>query len=200
MAVLVNETCATDPATGTKKGDCTFVTDHLRMQTATNFTSGQFEYTASLGGNFYARWDAWAGGGSGADMVMFYWGAADTPTEEGSDQDQYAVVLNEFADQIQIRYAGANVASGTSAFANLDNSTWRTVEIYNTGDTIRVLIDSVQIFNLTDSTRTLGGTDFGWTGRSGGTNNEHRIKNLYVEAPQPAVGGTPLRMMMGIGA
>lgn len=180
-AALVDQSIDANPTVGTKVGDTTFVaTDggYLRTQAATNFTSGRYNFTGNLAQDFYCKFDAWAGGGSGADALWFHWGAIADPTQEDSDQDQYAIVLSEFADQIQIRYAGAVVTS--SAFASLDNSTWRTVEILVQGDNIKVWIDTVSIFDYNDTTRTLGGTTYGWGGRSGSTNNEHRIRNLLV--------------------
>lgn len=181
--ILVNESCATDPTTGTKAGDTAFVTDHLRMQLAASFSRGQFYYTGDLGQDFYSRWDAWAGGGDGAECVWFYWGASATPGEEGDALGSYGVVLNEQADQVQIRFNGTNIH--TQAFANLDNSTYRKVEIFVDGQNITVEIDDVEVVNFTDGTvRTLGGTQYGWAGRCGGGNNEHRIKQLFVESPQ----------------
>lgn len=177
----VNESIDTDPATGSKKGDTTYVaTDggYLRFQLAASFSAGQFEYTGDLGSVFSMHCDFWAGGGSGADSAFFYWGAFNTPTEEGSDQDQYGVVLNEFTDKIEVRYAGTVVAS--TPYANLDNSTWRSVAAHVNGDRIRVYVDGVLQIDVTDTTRTLGGTRYGWGGRSGGGNNEHRARNLRV--------------------
>ncbi len=178
---FVNESIDTDPSTGSKLGDTTFVSGgggYLRFQTATNFTAGQFEYTGSLGQSFIMEADFWAGGGTGADAAWFYWGAALTPTQEDSAQGQYAVVLNEFANSVQLRWDGSVIAS--ALLASLDNSTWRTLRVECEGDTITVAINGVPLFSHTDTTRTLGGTRYGWAGRSGGQNNEHRVRNIFL--------------------
>ena len=194
MPTIVKQSCATDPSVGTKSGDTAYVaTDggYLRFQVATNFTAGQYYFSQSLAQNFEMTCDLWAGGGSGADACWFYWGATTTPTQEDSAQAQYAVVLNEFADQVQIRFNGTNVT--TSAFASLDNSTWRQLHVICQGNHIRVRVNGLQIFDYADTTRALGGTQYGWGGRSGGTNNEHRIRNIQVHSPVDGLTKNVLR-------
>lgn len=196
MAVPVNESCLTDPATGVKKGDTAWnAAGYLVLIAAASFARGQFEYTGSLAQNFYTRWDAWAGGGSGGEAVWFYWGAADTPVQEDdTTQQHYAVVLNDFQNRVEIRFDGVILTSTTTGFGNLDDSTWRTVQITVLGQRILVLINGIIILDYTDpTTQTLGGTDFGWGARNGGSNNEHRIRNLYVETPAPIISGKLFR-------
>lgn len=191
----------TDPLTGSKLGDSTWITTdggYLRFQLAASFSAGQFEYTGNLNQDFDMSCDFWSGGGSGADSCYFYWGALATPTEESSDQDNYAVVLNEFADQVQLKWGGANLA--TASFNNLDNSTWRTVHVYTNGDRIEVYVDSILYIDFTDTTRVLGGTKYGWAGRSGSTNNEHRTRNLRICTPVASTGVDVWTMaLLGVG-
>jgi len=185
MPVIVNQSCATDPTVGTKAGDTTFVsTDggYLRFQVATNFTSGQYYFSQSLAQNFEMNCEVWAGGGTGADAVWFHWGATTTPTQEDSAQSQYGVVLSEFADQVQIRFNGTTLTS--TAYANLDNSTWNALHVICRGQQIIIRINGQLVLDYTDDTsRALGGTQYGWGGRSGGTNNEHRIRAIQVNSP-----------------
>lgn len=202
MAVLVNETMNTAPATGTLSGEsggAFWVDDgggegHLQLTTATSFSSvwrGQWHFSGSLAQNFYSRWQHRAGGGSGAESEQLFWGASSVPNQEDDAVGQYAVVLNEQADQVQVRFNGTNIH--TQAFANIDNNTWRDVEVFVNGQNIIVEIDNVQIVNFTDGTvRTLGGTIYGWGGRNGGGNNIHDMREAYLEAPQASATASNL--------
>lgn len=199
----VNESCDTDPATGTKAGDTTYISTgggHLRLIEAASFARGQFDYVGDLGDDFTVSFDFWAGGGTGGEALWFYWGAINSPVEEGTDEDQRAIVFNAFADQVQYRFAGTSI--NTVAMASIDNSTWRRVRIeVSSADTIKVYVNGTEVMNYTDSSRTLGGTDFGWGARNGGDNNEWRIRNLSLTegGGSPPATGVSQRMLMGAG-
>lgn len=188
MPRIVNEPCETTPTTGTLAGDTTFVAPsgtergHLRLGTATNFSRGQFYYVSNLAQNFQMVCDFWAGGGTGSDANGFFWGGSALANQEDDAVAQYGVVANENADQVQIRFNGSNIS--TVAFANWDNSTWRQIHVICQGQHIRVRVNGLQVLDFTDDTvRSLGGDFFGWHGRSGGTNNEHRVSNMQLWTP-----------------
>lgn len=192
MSNTVNEPCINDTTTGTKAGDTTFVSGYLRLSTATNFSSGRFNYSANLQQSIDMRCDFWAGGGSGADACFFYWGASGDQLQEDTNTSSYTIALDEFQDQYQILFAGTVLT--TSAITTLDNSTWRSVHLRVSGQTIKLWVDGVNIFNFQDTTiRALGGTTFGWGGRCGGTNNEHRVRNMLLSSPLTYIVGSNIK-------
>lgn len=178
--VEYNESMAADTTTGTKLGSAAWnAGGYLILNPATNFTDGEFEYSANLAQSFETTFDVWSGGGSGADSIYLYWGATATVEAENATQANYAVVANEFSDLIELRFNGTVISS--VAFASLDNSTWRTIKVDVAGNHIRAWVDTVLKIDYTDITRSLGGNLFGWGARSGGTNNQHRVRNLLLQ-------------------
>lgn len=166
--------------TGTLKNSATFssVDSYVTLTTAIGSDNGQIEYTNGLASNFVMEFDAWAGGGSGADSIYAYWGASSTPTGEDDNVGGYIVALDEFTDEIQLKFAGSSLDS--VAYADLDNSQWRKVKIEVTGTNIKVYVGNVLQIDFDDSARTLGGSLVGLGARTGGVDNEHRVKVLHV--------------------
>lgn len=190
-ALLVNQSMATDPTVGTKSGSTAWdAGGYLILNPATNFTTGRYYFNGNLQQSIDMTCDFFAGGGTGADACWFYWAGTSDAAQEDTGAAQYAVVLNEFADQIQIRYNGANVL--TAAFANLDNSTYRTCRVLVFGREIKVWIDGALVLTLNDVARVVTGTFYGWGARSGGTNNEHRVRNIVMYSPLFTTFGGPL--------
>ena len=172
------------PINGTLKNSATFIaTDggYLRMTEVVNDgQSGQIEYdlTSELPLNLDVSFDFWAGGGNGADGVYFYLNSTTTVVAEYDGRDGYCIAWSEYADQVQARFHTTVI--DTVSKASLDNSTWRTGRIIFNGTSIKVYTDGTLDLDITDSARTFSGTLFGFGARTGGLNNEHRVRNLRV--------------------
>lgn len=178
---FVNESMAASPTTGTLKNSAIWdVGGYLRLTPALDFKSGQIEYNNTLPDKFEIGLDLWAGGGNGADSVYFYFGNNATPKSEDAATGGYIIAFSEYHDQVELYFNGVEIANYN--ITTLDNSTWRTAKIFKNGNNFRVLLNDVLIINFTDSTRTLAGTLYGFGARTGGFNNEHRVKNTYVLA------------------
>jgi len=177
---IVNESMVATPSTGTMAGNATYdgANSAVRFTTATNSESGQFHYSATLATTFTTEFDIFAGGGTGADAIWFFFASTSLVGAEDAASGGYAIAYSEFHDQIRIFWNGTLLSS--TALANLDNSTWRTAKIVVTGSNIKAYSDNVLIVDFTDSTRTLTGTIYGWGGRCGGSNNIHRSKNILL--------------------
>ena len=186
---FVSEDMTSSPS-GTLKNGAAFVSGspdgHVRLTTAANGQNGQLEYDDTLPAHFNAQFDIWAGPGGGADAIWFYWGNSSTPTSESVDAGGYKVAFDEYTgDQsgntIQLWFEGTQIAVESLSGIDLDDSTWRHVRIEVRGNTVRVFLDGVNELEYTDVDRTLGGTLYGWGARTGGLNNEHRIRASYVD-------------------
>lgn len=176
----VDESMVNTPSTGTIAGDAIHddVNDYIRLTSATNFHSGRFIYSATLPTNFTTEFDLWAGGGTGADAIWFFFGNTSIPTQEDSATGGYSIAFSEFHDAIRIYWNGSQISSTSQA--NLDNSTWRTAKIVKTGDNFKIYLNNSLIVDFNDTTRTITGSNYGWAGRCGGSNNEHRIRNVLL--------------------
>lgn len=179
---IVNETLQNTP-TGTLSGSATFddTNDYVVLTSADNSIYGRLEYSGNLGTDFDVVFDFFAGGGNGADATFFYFGASSLPNSEDDNTGGYVIALDEYdGNTIQLKFAGTDVTSSVSAGVEIDDSTWRTARIEVRGQTFRIYLDDSLKFEYTDSVRTLGGNLFGWGARTGGLNNEHRIREISV--------------------
>lgn len=153
----------------------------VTLTPASGSKNGQIEYTSALASIFTAEFDVWAGGGSGADAIYFYWGCSSTPTGEDSAAGGYVVAIDEYDDEIQLQFNGTPLTS--VAYSSLDNSIWRRVKIVVNGTNIKVYVGNVLQIDYDDTSRTLPGNRVGLGARTGGSTNEHRVKILHVYTP-----------------
>lgn len=182
--ILVQESMQSSPSTGTSFGNGSTAynsTGHyFVLNTTGNDQYGGLDYTMNplpVSGIDVA-FDFWAGGGSGADAVYFYYATTGQPQAEDQGANGYVIAYDEFHDQVQLYFNTSILA--TYSVSNLDNSTWRTARITVSGNTFHIFLDGTEVITYTDSSRTLTGTHFGWGGRTGGLDNEHRVRNLLV--------------------
>lgn len=175
----INESMATAPAIGSIQGDAAWnAGGYILLTPAVNDKHGQWEFNEALPNYFDLSFDMYAGGGNGADAIWFYMGNSASPQHEYDDAGAYHVLFTEYSDIAAVRFYGSSLQS--VAFNNLDNATWRTVRIIKRGNRFIVTVDGVATLDVTDSTRTLGGNLFGLAARTGGLNNQHRIKNVTL--------------------
>ncbi len=185
-----NESLANLPTTGTIKDNATWNNGGwITLTTAINTQHGEFEYSNTLPSNFEINFDFWTGGGSGADAVYFYYGCSQTPvTEDDINCGGYQIAFDEYTPKnqpVQINFQGTTI-SNTTGVASFADSKWHNARIEVTsGNIFTVFLDNVQQLTFTDTTRTLGGSLFGWGAKTGGASNEHRVRNVYVSTLQP---------------
>lgn len=181
---------------GTFYGNSSYI-DHqfARLTQAINSTNGQLDYNLnpSTGGNGYvADFEFWIGGGNGADALYHYSDCASRPFNEDQATGGYTFVYDTYnaGGQHQIKYNG--VTLGTNAEPNFDNSTWRDTKIEQVNTTGNIYLDGT--LRLTSAvTADNAGNAFGFGARTGGLNNEHRVRNIRVRklvspAPTAAFG------------
>jgi hypothetical protein len=190
-ALLVNESMASSPTTGTIKNNATWNTGGwLQLTTNDSSQNGQIEYVdnGSLGTDFTVDFDFYMGpNNTGADAIWFYFGDSATPGQEDSAEGGYHIAFDEYSGVGQperILFNGVTLANttGTSTYSD---SIWHHGKFVVAGTTITMYLDGTQVLTYTDTTRTLGGNLFGWGGRTGGITNEHRIKNVQLSTTNP---------------
>jgi hypothetical protein len=177
--------------------------DHqfVRLTQAVNSQSGQLRkvQNISTGGNGYVtEFEFWIGGGNGADGLWLY-SDCDNPgngyiSEDGA-YGGYVFAYDTWQDQHQIKHNGT--AYGTDAEANHDNSTWRDAKIEQFNTTGRMYLDGTLRLQNTGLPADNVGDYFGIGARTGGANNEHRIRNMRVRklvspAPTASFGSEEL--------
>lgn len=176
---FLNESMAAAPSKGTLKNSAVWnAGGYLRLTPVAYSDKGHWEFDQVLPSYFDLSFDIWAGGGDGADAIWFYMGNSSTPNHEIDDTGAYHVYFSEYNNQAAIRFYGSELAA--YPYNNFDDSTWRTIRIIKRGNRFIVSMDGTVIMDLTDSTRTLGGTLMGFGARTGGLHNEHRIKNVTM--------------------
>lgn len=170
--------------------------DHqfVRLTQAFNSQSGQLRrvQNISTGGNGYvADFEFWIGGGNGADGLWLY-SDADNPGNGYISEDQnhggYVFAYDTWQNQHQIKHNG--VTYGTDPEANHDNATWRTARIEQFNTTGRMYLDGTLRLQRTSLPNDNVGDYFGFGCRTGGANNEHRVRNVRVRklvGPEPTV-------------
>lgn len=166
----------------------------VRLTRAVNNVNGELDYLTddlilNVGDGFKAKFQFWIGNGSGADALWLHFYANWMPTGEQQSCGGYQVAYDEYQDQIQLHFNGTQLAYVPQT--DLDNATWRDAEVRFSNFRIKIYLDGVLKIDHQDSERTLTGHHFGWGARTGGLNNEHRIRNLkvwkYVD-PEPSHG------------
>lgn len=142
---------------------------------------------------FKANFEYFAGGGSGADAT-FLAAYVDEPVsrERKYDKGGYRYALDEYnGNSLQLNYEGETKFSESAGF-DIDDSTWRSVEIEFNGDNQHRINanNNLYINETVDENLESTGNYFGWGGRTGGSKNYHRVRELtvrkYIE-PVPKV-------------
>lgn len=175
---FVSESMASAPSTGVLSGNAAWnAGGFLRLNPASSSTGGSITYAANLPSVFSARADMAVSNVSGADAMWFFFGCTSVPPFEVSAVGGYIIERNENQTLVRLRYNGTSLA--TAAWSK--DTSFDTLKIdYNHGKFTITYKGSV-ILTYTDPTpRTLPGNLFGWGARSGGTVNDHDVKNLSV--------------------
>ncbi|MEM2977852.1 MAG: DUF2341 domain-containing protein [Candidatus Hadarchaeales archaeon] len=185
---------------GTAPAEYVEARGYVRLTPNKNNLNGQLEYQLNPGEGFLARFELWAGlstGGpqaEGADATWLYAYCTSTPSAETSNAGGYHFIFDEYDDQVQIYWAGSAVGTAV-ARGDIDNLTWHSIEIRHWrkaaggNENTEIYYDGSLVRADQDSSRTKTGTLFGWGARTGSSNNEHRIRNLYVRKytyPEPS--------------
>lgn len=185
---FINEPMAIPPRRGTLANNATFIPGYLRLTEAVNDQRGYFYFNEIFPDFIQTNFDIWAGGGNGADAMWFFFGGDGYffHDEQGQDTNCYLISFDEYGgdlggNTIQILFDGTLLTYVTVPF-DFDDSTWRTARVRirrgATQTRITVYIDGTIYLDFTENNRTLAGNYFGWGARTGGLNNEHRIRNI----------------------
>ncbi|NTW61392.1 hypothetical protein HGB24_01720 [Candidatus Saccharibacteria bacterium] len=183
---LVNESMASNPTTGTLYGSGTSwnSSGYLVLTQAANSQCGYIDYQSTIPTNFDVSFDFWMGPNNpGADSAWFYWGSSWPPCDETDYKGGYIAALDEYVGQgkpFRIGFSAVGDIVSTSGGSPYSDSSWHNSQIIVRGNSIIMKYDGNTVLNITDSTRTLGGNHFGFGARTGGLNNEHRVRNLNV--------------------
>lgn len=201
MATLVNESMASSPLTGTIKDDASWDSGGFLIAVTDNtIRHGEFEYTDSgtLGTSFTVTFDfkVHPNAGSGGDAVYFYFGDSSTPGDEDGNYGGYSINYDDYSGDfstLQLNFQGSRLADdNTVPTSTIADGNWHTAKIVVALPNIQVWLDGTKYIDFTDSTRTLGGSLFGWGARcGGGAHNEHDIKNLLVTTASAGATGRP---------
>ena len=184
----INDNMTTSTPSGVLIGSATYVAgNYVQLNPAVGSTTGDIEYTPLIApsSDYTAQFDFWAGGGSGADATYLYTSATSTMITEADASGGYSIDLDEFNGKAELRYNGSVISSVSQA--GIANSTWHTVKVIKTGNNFIVSFDGNQIINFTDSARTLTGNKWGLGARSGGSTNNHRVRNFTLYASGSSV-------------
>jgi len=178
--LLVYEDFKVSP-TGTLKGDAYYdnENDYLVLTEAVDGQSGQLEYQINPMSCWFAEFEYYAGLGDGADATYLYVYCESTPTTEDSASGGYVIALDEYQNEIQILYDGSKITAVTPTY-QIDDGQWHKVFIVFEKRRIRVWVDGVLQLDFTDTQRDLSGMLMGVGARTGGKNNEHRIRYLKI--------------------
>lgn len=157
----------------------------IQLTPATSNLSGQCEYTYNPGDGFYSKFEYWTGGGTGADATWIYAWSQSTPVQEDlltNSNRGYHFTVDEFQDRMcytkSLVSNGACIAQSTQT--TLDNSTWREVEVYQSGLNGTMLLDGAQVVNANDTaSRVKSANVFGIAARTSTSNNIHRIRKVF---------------------
>lgn len=186
--------------TGTMVNNAAYI-DHqfVRLTQAVNSASGQLRLISDIssgGDGFVADFEFWIGGGDGADGLWLYSDGDDPGAGyigEDGNHNGYAFVFdtwnpggNANSGQFQVKKNGANYA--TFDYNQFDNSTWRVAKVEQFNTTGRMSLDGTLYVNYTGLPTDNVGNYFGFAARTGGANNEHRIRNIRVRKranPEP---------------
>jgi len=184
---LIYEDLSSAPS-GTLKNSAYYDRENrwIRLTRAVNNENGQLEYVLTPPPqSFVVEFQFWAGWGTGADATYFYAYCSSTPPNEGADAGGYIFAYDEYQDNLQLRYRGALLASVD--LRNMDDNRWHDARIVFDGQVIEMYFDNrpdnrIRYVDYQASGRKVN-TLFGWGARTGGQNNEHRIRNLRMWVP-----------------
>jgi prepilin-type N-terminal cleavage/methylation domain-containing protein len=186
--INIYETMQTAPSTGYLYGNTADTqwnsNGYLVLTAATNAEYGYIDYQQTLPENFDIGFDFWMGPNNpGADAIWFYWGAAGAPVTESSYSGGYIAALDEYWGQnrpFRIGFNGIGDIASTTGASPYSDSKWHHCDIRVRGTNIEMSYDGYTMLSVNDSARTLGGDHFGLGSRTGGANNEHRVKNFTL--------------------
>lgn len=143
---------------------------------------------------FYARWDWYTGGGSGADsnnLVAFSNGnrfELEDPNRNGIHW-----ILNDHDDCNGVTF-DSQCGDIDSWSENPAKSAWRHAEAYGVvdGNNLRYMFDTItgDLQGTSTNSAYPPGDEFGFSGRIGGLNNHHWVRNITVRKftlPKPTV-------------
>ncbi len=182
----------TAPPVGTFNNIATYdaVNQYARLTPAINGVNGELNYPLNPGSSFDATFQFWAGGGNGADSTYLYAYCDEVATQEDlTCNNGYIIAYDEYHAQYQVFYDGTLVAATPTS--TVGNSTWHDAEIVKVGTRIKMYDNSALVLDYTDSARNISGDFFGLGGRTGGLNNEHRVRNFAVTHDYTAPGTAP---------
>lgn len=158
---------------------------YLELTAAVNGQNGGLDFTGTLPQNIIISFDFWTGPGGGADAVWFYMGASAATTSEDDAKGGYIFAYDEYSGDsapLQIHFDTSQIANTTGA-ATFADSTWHKAKIIISGTQITMFLDNVQTLQFTDIARSFAGSHYGWGARTGGENDEHRVRNLVINTP-----------------
>lgn len=190
----------TSTLTGSLRGNASHDTgnDWIQLTPASNNQNGEvyWDLPQLPWANFDVYAEVFADNGDGADAVFLYIGSSTNTLDEDTANGGYTLALDEYnGDEIQLNYNGSRlqtISSATHGLGSLDDGTWRRIRFQKRGTAIRVKVwDASEpepqewMIDYTDSARTW--TDakkyIGVGARTGGLNNEHRVRlvEFYVD-------------------
>jgi hypothetical protein len=181
-------------ATLSGSANYTGATNGVQLTPNVNTQSGSIDWSFSQVAFEETQFQMKAGGGTGADGTWFYSYADGTPTTEyGTGFTKgYIIYFSEYHDCIGITYGpytdgnqcspgGAGHPLAAVAYPNIDDNNWHDVDIQLLYNKIIVRLDGNIVLSYSDTyTRDISNLSFGFGARTGGSNNNHYIKNLLV--------------------
>jgi hypothetical protein len=158
-------------------------TGYIQLGTTTSGNSCMY-WNIHPGNSFSTTFDFFAGGGTGADEIHFFWYMPSVPSQGAYNNglsNCYNVWYSEFQNNICLNWNGVTLA--TYSITGLGNSTWRTTTITCVQNVIRVLLNGVVVINYYDTTnRNINSSNsyMGFSASTGALNNNHRIRNIKI--------------------
>lgn len=158
-----------------------------RLTTATNGISGKLEWNFSLNleDSYFATFEHFAAGGTGADGMIYYFGCDVSPNSAVGPTNLakgIAITIDEYNDRLRVYVNGSQVAEVTS-LTSFDNSTWQKWYVQVRGDFIEVYninYGATWIFPVKTSGIDMSGTYHGVQAQTGGANNEHYARFIAL--------------------
>lgn len=180
----------TSPPAGTLKGSAYYDAENKRvvLTEAKNYTNGELEYIDTFN-SYYAEFTSYSGDGSGADAVYFYVGATATPTDEDKSVNGYILAIDDWTDDLQIRYNSTKHYVDTADVHNrlLHNK----AKVIRRADGTYLVELSNELGTISETwTNTPAGSLIGIGARTGGKNDWHILYSLKIKKqvePEPTV-------------
>jgi hypothetical protein len=194
--IVYEDESQTSVYSGTLAGSTTYLqNNYIQLTPNTNGISGQYYWNINPGNAFMVTFDAYIGGGSGADGLSFFWhctAAPNTLTAYNSGlTNGYNLILQDYTGSkspgisLWSNFSGTTTQLG-STYGNattVNTSSFNTVTIIFLRNTIRVLFNGINIITYQDTTnrnQTSLNNYMGFTGFCGGLNNNHRVRNIRI--------------------